>query len=122
MPASADRDLTLLHVELSTSSPAYARVYRNFVLWLPVDAAGDDDIHLVRIFDENPRLTEIRVGGTRIGPPTRFERVFSARMDELVPTVSGVLQIRAGLVAERVVGEMLAELTPLAEKALHGQT
>ncbi len=62
LPASADRDLTLLHVELSTSSPAYARVYRNFVLWLPVDAAGDDDIHLLRIFDENARLGEIRVG------------------------------------------------------------
>lgn len=122
LPASADRDLTLLHVELSTSSPAYARVYRNFALWLPVDAASDDDIHLVRIFDEDARLTEIRVGGTRIAPPTRAERVFSARMDELVPAVSGVLQIRAGLVAQRLVGEMLAELKPLAERALHGQT
>ncbi len=122
LPADAHRELTFLHVELSTSSPASARVYRDFALWLPIDAAGDDDIHIVRIFDENPQTMEIRVGTTRIGSPMRAEKVFSARMDELVPTISGVLQISVGLFSERVVGEMLAELTPLAKKALHGQT
>jgi hypothetical protein len=42
-------------------------------------------------------------------------------MDELVPAVSGVLQIRVGLFAQRVLGEMLADLTPPAKQALHVQ-
>jgi len=115
LPASDDQRLTLLHVELSTSPPAYARVYRNYAISLPRDAAGDDDIELVRAFDDNGRL------GTQIGFPTRAEKAFSARMDELVPSPSGVLQISARFFAERVVGEMLAELRTLAEQNLRGQ-
>ena len=41
-------------------------------------------------------------------------------MNELVPTVSGVLQIRVELFADRLIGEMLGELKFLAEDALRG--
>jgi hypothetical protein len=47
--------------------------------------------------------------------------MFVARMDELIPAISGVLQIRITLFTERVVGEMLAELKSLAQKTLRGQ-
>jgi hypothetical protein len=113
---NAEQDLTLLHVELTTSTPAYARVFRNYAIWLPIDAAGDDDLQLVRILDEGNQVLN------RLRAPAPAEKAFSARMDELVPSPSGVLQISMGIFAERAVGEMLAELKPLAQKALRGES
>jgi len=42
-------------------------------------------------------------------------------MDDLIPSISGVLQIRISLFVDRFVGEMLKELRVLAERALRGQ-
>jgi Fic family protein len=116
LPSDSDREMRLLRVEFSTAAPAFARVHRNYALWLPIDAAGDDDIQLVQVFDEGYQL------GNQISVPMHPIVVFSARIDELVPGLSPVLRISAALFAERVVGEMLADLAPLAQKALRGQS
>jgi Fic family protein len=52
---------------------------------------------------------------------TKGEIVLTSRMDELVPSISGVLYIRLSLFADRIVGEALAEMKPFAEKSLRGQ-
>jgi Fic family protein len=89
-----------LHVIFISDKPANASSVRQYTLCLPRDAGGDDDLLLNRPnSDDN----------------------FSARMDELVPSISGVLRIRIGLFVERVVREMLADLKSGAEKALRGQ-
>jgi hypothetical protein len=38
------------------------------------------------------------------------EDTFAARVDEVLPVLSGVLQIRVGMFSERVVAEMLDDL------------
>jgi len=115
LPTGDERDSRLLHVEISSSPPAYASLFRNYALLVPIDAAVDDEIKLVRVIDETKQL------GNQLGFPTHTEMAFSARLDELIPSPSGVLQIRTGLFAERVSSEMLAELKSLAEKALWRQ-
>ena len=47
---------------------------------------------------------------------------FSARISDLIPAISGVLQIRVGIFADRLVGEALTELKFLASRALHGHS
>jgi len=89
-----------LLVQFSSSAPMSVQVSRNYSIWLPKDAGGDDDVQLKRADSED---------------------MFVARMDELIPAISGVLQIRITLFTERVVGEMLAELKSLAQKTLRGQ-
>jgi Fic family protein len=103
-----DQDLIIYQVELRSSAPAFARLSRHYVLWLPKDAGSDDDIQLVRIPGDN--TTAVALDSKHLA--------FSARMDELIPAVSGVLQIRVGLFADRLIGEMLVELKSLAERAL----
>ena len=109
LQARSDRSLGLLHLELGSSPPAEARVFRDYVIWLPRDAASDDDLQLVLIqFGVNHNSSYTK------------ERSFSVRTDELIPAVSGVLQIRVGLFVDRTIGEMLAELRREAEKSLKG--
>lgn len=101
---------TSIHVSFSTNAPATASIYRQLGLELPKNASGEDDVQFV-IESES---------GTILNP-TQPRSVFAARMDELIPSLSAVLQIRVGLFAERIVGEMLAELKSRAERALPGQ-
>jgi hypothetical protein len=75
-------------------------VARIYSLLLPRDAAGDDDIQLVSTQKE---------GDT-----------FTARIDEVIPAISGVLQMRLSMFAEGLVGEMLQQLRILAENAIRG--
>jgi len=49
------------------------------------------------------------------------KEAFVARIDEIASKNPGVLQIRVGLFADRVIREMLAELTSLAEKTMKGR-
>lgn len=83
-----------LEIRLNSDAPAPAGVIQRYHLFLPKDAGADDDVQLQRA-DRGD--------------------AFVARMDELVPSISGILQIRTTLFAERVVGAMLANLRPLAE-------
>jgi hypothetical protein len=100
VPDSAYRrpmnDMGFLHVIFNSARPAQAQVSRQYFLWLPRDAAGDDDILL--------KNANVAVD-------------FVARMDEVMPSVSGVLQIRLNLFGERVASEMLSDLRDLAQKA-----
>jgi Fic family protein len=88
---------------LATPPPAQAQAQRLYGLILPKDAAGDDDIQLVRMLNVSQLSTE---------------DAFAARVDQLVPAMSGILQIRLNMFAERLVKEMFAELRDKAEKAL----
>ncbi|MDR5726036.1 MAG: Fic family protein [Terriglobia bacterium] len=85
-----------LDVRLTSAPPASANVVRRYHLFLPKDAGGEDDIQLER---------------------ADAGESFVARVSEIIPSISGVLQVRIALFAERIVGEVLAELKPLAEKA-----
>lgn len=111
LPVGSDQDPKFLHIEFSSSAPAAARVYRNYILWLPKDAGADDDVQVM--IDDS---SQVIVFFSDRSPD------FSARMDELIPSASGLLQIRIGLFVERIVGEMLNELRSDAEKVLRGET
>jgi hypothetical protein len=84
-----------LEIRLISDAPASANVIRSYHLFLPKDAGADDDVQLQRA--------------------DRADR-FVARMDDLAPSISGVLQLRISMFAERLVAAMLAELKPLAEE------
>jgi Fic family protein len=86
----------VLTVSFSTEPPAFAQAARQYFLWLPRDAAGEDDIRLM-------------LGNTT--------EQFSARMEELLPSISGILQVRINMFGERIVREILSELRELAQKA-----
>jgi hypothetical protein len=90
----------VFQVILQSSPPAQAAAVRNMNLLLPVNATGDDDVKLA---DTNN--------------PHSFEPLI-ARMDELIPAISGVSQIRINMFAERLCSEMLAELRAKAEESL----
>ena len=84
-------------IDIATAAPAKANVQRLYWLEVPRDAAGDDDIRL-RLENKSDS--------------------FTARVDEILPTLSGILQIRMNMFVERIFGEMLSELATNAEQAL----
>jgi len=90
-------DQKMLRFALISSHPARAFVERKYTSWVPIDAGGDDEIQLRR---------------------KDGSEMFLARMEEVLPALSGILQIRLNMFAERVVGEMLSELKVLAEISL----
>jgi hypothetical protein len=89
-----------LEIRLHTIGPPQAVSLRTYHLFLPKDADGDDDIRLERADSKES---------------------FIARVDELFPAVSGVLQMRVAIFADRVAGALLTELKSAIEKALEGQ-
>jgi len=91
-----------LIINVSSAAPVQASVLRYYGMWLPKDAARQDDILLVRI-----------------NPPSQPPDIFSARVDEVIPGIAGPLQIRLRLFAERLVAEMLSELSALARRVLN---
>jgi Fic family protein len=78
-----------LQVSLSTIDPVSVTVVRVFQLTVPKNAAGDDDM-----------LVSTSPGGVE----------FSARIDEITPVISGVLQMRAKMFAERIASELANQL------------
>jgi Fic family protein len=105
-----DSDLIVYSLEFHTSAPASARLDRKYALWLPKDANSDDDMLFARIADN---LAMVTLDMNKIA--------FSARISDLIPAISGVLQIRTSIFADRLVGEILAELKLLVQQALHVQ-
>jgi Fic family protein len=83
-----------------SAAPASAVVIRRYHLFLPKDACAGDDVLIER---------------------ADGKEAFVARIDEIASKSLGVLRIRVGLFADRVVREMLAELTSLAEKVIKGR-
>jgi Fic family protein len=96
LPLAGARGFDLRFV---SAAPASATVIRRYHLFLPKDAWGEDVL--------------IERGDGK--------EAFKARIDEIAPRNAGVLQIRVGLFADRVIREMLAELTSLAEKTIKGR-
>jgi Fic family protein len=89
-------------VGFDSARPALASVRRGYTALVPKDPSSDDDIQVVSF------------AGTIISDK------FTARIDELVPTMSGVLQIRIKMFVDRVIGELLAELKSKAQMAKMG--
>lgn len=96
MPLQGGRGI---EIRMSTPPPASASTQREYWVEVPKDAAGADDIVIT----------------------TARQDTFTAKLDELMPGPSGMLQTRISLFAERIVGEMLAELSKQAEKNLRGE-
>lgn len=94
LPPAGGRQVT---ITLGTKAPADASVSRNFQLFVPKAAAGEDDL-----------LLQNAPGSQKFG----------ARVEEIAPVLSGSLQMRLSIFADQVIREMLLELAPLAEKAL----
>ncbi len=89
-----------LEVRLDGIQPPNAVSLRTYHLFLPKDAGIDGDVRLER---------------------ADGKEIFEARISDIIPSVSGVLQIRVTIFAERVAGEMLAELKSRIENSLRGQ-
>jgi len=83
-------------------------IRRQYVLCLPKDANSDDDMLFSRIVGENVEV--VYISGLQVA--------FSARISDLIPVISGVLQIRIGLFADRLISEILAEMKLLVQQAL----
>jgi Fic family protein len=107
LPTAADSASKFLRIEFTSAPPAQARLARTYAVWLPADAAGDDDFKIVSV-EESAQLDSFSPAQT----------VFTARVEELIPSTSGVLQIRVGILADRLVSELLLELAAMAKKAL----
>jgi hypothetical protein len=75
-------------------------VARNYILFVPKDAAGDDDLKLL-----TPEGND----------------VFSARVDEVQPTISGILQFRLNMFAERILGDALTAMKVLVATAMQAR-
>jgi Fic family protein len=95
--------MRLLNISLGTVPPANAQASSSYGLILPKDAAGDDDVQIVDI------------------TKTNSANVFTARVDELIPSMSGPLRIRLNMFAERIANELLAELSNKAQAAMQNR-
>jgi hypothetical protein len=97
-----------LHLEIISIQPSRVPTVslppvvakRQYDLLVPRDAGGQDEFQL-----------KLRNGND----------LFTARVDEVLPAISGVLQMRAGMFAERVVAEMLAELKLEVDRVNHAR-
>jgi hypothetical protein len=85
-----------VNVGFNTVGLAQASVARHYDVLVPRNASSEDDVIL---------------------KPSDGSRTFAARMDELVPSTSGVLRVRIGLFADQVVADLLARLRQTAENA-----
>jgi Fic family protein len=85
-----------LQVAFSSIAPAVANVTRAYQLFLPKDADGDDDVQLFRSDQDK----------------------FTARVNQLISGISGVLQIRINMFGERLVNEMLVDLRNKAAQTM----
>lgn len=100
LPLSGAR---IVHISLASAVPAQAQSSLVYGLIVPKDAVGDDDIQLLDITKPNS------------------PNVFTARVDELIPAMSGSLRIRLNMFAERIVNELLAELKDKAQASMRNR-
>ncbi|MGA2048417.1 MAG: Fic family protein [Terracidiphilus sp.] len=89
-----------LEVRIDAIVPAKTVSIRVYHLFLPKNADAHDDIQLEQADGKES---------------------FVARVGDVIPSISGVLQMRISLFAERAAGAMLAELRFAVEKMLRGQ-
>jgi len=91
------REPIFVRVVFATAPPADASVSRQFQLEVPIDCGLDDDLTL-----RNPETGE----------------TFAARVEDLLPAVSSVLQMRMNMFAQRLISEALIELKGRASSSL----
>jgi len=100
IPLSGPR---ILHVSLSSAPPAVASVSVVYGLLVPKDATGGDDIQIV---------DQSKAGS---------QNAFTARVDELTPSLAGPLRIRLNMFAERIANELLVELSKMAQAVMRSR-
>jgi Fic family protein len=88
---------TTLSVVVQSEAPAVSSVTRNFILFVPKDAASDDDLKLIT---------------------PQGEDLFSARVDQVQSRNSEFLNIRLTMFAERILGGALAKLREVVANAM----
>lgn len=101
-PAAATHRLPLtgpngIQITLTTVAPANAAVNRRFALHVPKDCGRDDDI----VISDLDR-----------------QELFEARVTELLPVPTAALQMRIQIDVERIVRELLDELSQKAAQSL----
>jgi Fic family protein len=79
-----------MSITFLTKEPVSANNARQFFSWLPRDASGDDDLHMMAARND-------------LGH-------FSARMAEIFPNPTTSLRIRARMFADRITNEMVDEV------------
>jgi Fic family protein len=84
-------------VRLSSAPPAATDKDSQFLLWVPKNADQNDDVQIRQL---------------------NGDAIFTARMDEITPTITGVTKIRLTMFVDRVFVGMLTELKALAEQRL----
>jgi Fic family protein len=87
-------------ISVNSQQPAASSLSRDYILLVPKDAASDDDLKLF----------------TPEGKDS-----FSARVDEVQSTTSGILQFRIGMLAERILGEILSELKAVVREVMRAR-
>jgi len=107
-----DGEPIISYIEFRSSAPASVMLRRQYVLWLPKDANSDDDMLFTQIVGEDANVVYLSSSPV----------AFSAAMSDLIPVISGVLQIRVGLFADRLISEILAEMKRLVQQALDNQS
>jgi Fic family protein len=90
----------MVTVTVTSAAPAHATVAQDYILFVPKDAAGDDDLKLFTMSGRDS---------------------FSARVDEVESTTPGILQFRLGMFAERIVGEALSEIKARVANAMRAR-
>jgi Fic family protein len=93
----------ILQISLMSPPPAHAQAFVIYALAVPKDAVGDDDIQLLETSKPN------------------LPSAFTARVDELIPAMSGLLRIRLNMFAERIINELLAELSNKAQASMRNR-
>jgi hypothetical protein len=88
----------MMRLSLSSSPPGRAGIVVTYLLVIPRNAAGTNDVRLVR----HPKLTD--------------SDDFTARVEQLFPETNSSLRIKINLFADRVVKTALSDLrTKVAE-------
>jgi Fic family protein len=85
-----------LIIKLSSPPPASAEVSLNLAIYIPKDPRGEDDMQLRQL---------------------NQEQMLTARIDELIPAISGVAQLRIRMFSEQILRKLLAALSAEAQKA-----
>jgi Fic family protein len=86
-----------LNIRLSSPPPASAEVGMNLAIYIPKNPRGDDDMQIKQL---------------------NTEEMLTARIDELIPVISGVAHLRIRMFSEQILKKLLAALNTAARKAL----
>jgi hypothetical protein len=92
-------------VSLMTKPPASASLNQIFALFVPTDCGREDDLVLDFVLSQNNL--------TQTSQPNDSQR-FAARVDDVLPSISSVLQLRIRMFVESIFSNVLHSLAEAA--------